>query len=143
METAIIILNYRTAALTIQCLRSLAGQLDPSCNRVVVVEGCSGDDSARQIQSAIADEKWDAWASLTELTTNLKHDVNPDLCGKLASLYNFMYRRLVDANLTKNPQLVDDALEIMRHQRETWGMLIEKLSKERASEASANRSCNS
>jgi flagellar secretion chaperone FliS len=74
---------------------------------------------------------------MTELTSNLKHDVNPDLCGKLAALYNFIYRRLVDANLNKEPQLVDDALEIMRHQRETWAMLMEKLVKERAGEASA------
>jgi flagellar protein FliS len=79
---------------------------------------------------------------ITELTTNLKHDVDPDLCGKLASLYNFMYRRLVDANLTKNAQFVEDALEIMRHQRETWAMLIEKLSKERAGEASATVAAN-
>lgn len=79
---------------------------------------------------------------ITELTTNLKHEVNPELCGKLASLYNFIYRRLVDANLTKNPQLVDDALEIMRHQRETWVMLMEKLSKERAGEAQATVAAN-
>ncbi len=79
---------------------------------------------------------------ITELTTNLKHEVNPDLCGKLAALYNFIYRRLVDANLTKNPQLVDDALEIMRHQRETWVLLMEKLTKERAGEAGATVAAN-
>jgi len=54
---------------------------------------------------------------ITELTTNLKHEVNPDLCSKLASIYNFIYRRLVDANLSKDVAMVDDALEIMRHQR--------------------------
>src|SRR6185369_16490572 len=74
---------------------------------------------------------------ITELTTNLKHDVNPDLCGKLAALYNFIYRRLVDANITKDIKLVDDALEIMRHQRETWAMLMDKLTKEKAGEAQA------
>ena len=79
---------------------------------------------------------------ITELTTNLKHEVDPDLCGKLAALYNFIYRRLVDANLTKDAQLVDDALEIMRHQRETWVLLMEKLTKERAGEASATVAAN-
>ena len=72
-----------------------------------------------------------------ELNSSLKHSVNPDLCGQLASLYTFIYRRLVDANLKKESQLVDDALEIMRHQRETWSMLIDKLAKERAAEAQA------
>lgn len=79
---------------------------------------------------------------ITELTTNLKHEVDPDLCGKLAALYNFIYRRLVDANLNKNPELVDDALEIMRHQRETWVMLMEKLNHERAGDTQATVAAN-
>jgi len=74
---------------------------------------------------------------VTEMISCLKHSVNPDLCGKLAALYNFIYRRLVDANLQKDAKLVDDALEIMRHQRETWSMLIDQLAKERAAEAQA------
>jgi flagellar protein FliS len=79
---------------------------------------------------------------ITELTTNLRHEVNPDLCGKLAGLYNFIYRRLVEANLNKDPKLVDDALEIMRHQRETWVMLMDKLSKERAGAAQETVAAN-
>ena len=79
---------------------------------------------------------------ITELTSCLKHSVNPEMCAKLASLYNFIHRRLVDANLKKESQLVDDALEIMRHQRETWMMLIDKLGKERAAEAQATVTAN-
>ncbi len=79
---------------------------------------------------------------MTELTSNLRHEVSPDLCGKLAALYNFIYRRLVEANLTKNPKLVDDALEIMRHQRETWALLMDKLAKEKAGDAQATVSAN-
>jgi len=74
---------------------------------------------------------------IIEMTTTLRHDASPDLCGKLAALYNFMYRRLVDANLTKDPVAVDDALKVMRHQRETWAMLMDKLAKERAQAAQA------
>lgn len=70
-----------------------------------------------------------------EMSAGLRRDINPELCTKLAALYNFMYRRLVDANLKKNPALVDDALRIMRHQRETWVMLMEKLAEQRASVA--------
>jgi flagellar protein FliS len=79
---------------------------------------------------------------VTELTTNLRHDVNPELCGKLASLFNFIYRRLVEANISKDAKLVDDALEIMRHQRETWVMLMDKLVKERAGDAQATVAAN-
>src|SRR4051812_34282568 len=76
------------------------------------------------------------------LNRGLKHEVNPDLCGKLAALYNFIYRRLVDANLEKEAKFVDDALEIMRHQRETWVMLMDQLTKERAAEAQATVTAN-
>ncbi len=79
---------------------------------------------------------------IAELISNLRHKVDPDLCGKLAALYNFIYRRLVEANMTKEPKLVDDALEIMRHQRDTWSLLIDKLSKERANEAQATINAN-
>ena len=79
---------------------------------------------------------------ITELTTSLKRDVDRDLTEKLAALYNFIYRRLVSANVTKDEKLVDDAIEIMRHQRETWVMLMDKLSKERVSEAQATVSAN-
>jgi flagellar protein FliS len=77
-----------------------------------------------------------------ELSSGLRHNIDPDLCGKLAALYNFIYMRLVDANLKKNPALVDDALEIMRHQRETWVMLMDKLAQERAQQAQATVSAN-
>lgn len=72
---------------------------------------------------------------ITELSAALKRDINPDLCEKLSALYNFIYRRLVEANISKDEKLVDDALEIMRHQRETWVMLMDKLAKEKAGEA--------
>jgi len=70
-----------------------------------------------------------------ELNTSLRHNVNPELCGKMSALYNFMYRRLVEANVQKEVRLVDEALEIMRHQRETWSMLMSQLARDRAAEA--------
>lgn len=79
---------------------------------------------------------------ITELTTSLKRDIDPDLTEKLAALYNFIYRRLVEANISKDEKLVEDAIEIMRHQRETWVMLMDKLSKEKASVAQANVAAN-
>src|ERR1700753_1658226 len=63
---------------------------------------------------------------ITELTTSLKRDVDPDLTEKLAALYTFIYKRLVQANVSKDAKLVDDAIEIMKHQRETWVMLMDK-----------------
>lgn len=79
---------------------------------------------------------------ILELAASLRHEVNPDLCKNLSALYTFIYRRLVDANIQKNVKLVDDALEIMRHQRQTWAMLMDTLSKERVARAQATAAEN-
>lgn len=67
----IIIVNYRTAGLTVDCLRSLASQLDNHADaRVVVVDNGSNDHSAEQIRGAIRTEGWENWAGLRELPSN-------------------------------------------------------------------------
>lgn len=75
---------------------------------------------------------------IVELTSSLNHKVAPDLCGKLAALYNYVYRNLVKASTERNTQPVEDALKILRHQRETWAMLLDKLGKQKAASAARN-----
>lgn len=67
-----------------------------------------------------------------ELTSTLKHDLAPDLCSKLAGLYSFVYRRLVDANVAHELQALDEALDVLRYQRETWMLLMQELQKKKA-----------
>jgi flagellar secretion chaperone FliS len=62
-----------------------------------------------------------------ELSTSLKVEVAPELCGKLASLYNYVYRLLIDANMSKSLAKLDEALNLLRYQRETWLMALEAL----------------
>ena len=74
---------------------------------------------------------------LTEMTSGLKHDVFPELCGKLASLYNFAYRKLVDANVHRNIEAIDEALAVLRYQRETWALLMDQIGRHKAGAAAA------
>jgi flagellar protein FliS len=69
---------------------------------------------------------------LTEMTSSLKHDVYPDLCGRLAALYTFAYRKLIEANIDHNTESLDAALEVLKYQRETWAMLLDQLGKAKA-----------
>ncbi len=66
-----------------------------------------------------------------EMLNGLRPDVNRDLCSKMAGLYNFVYRKLVEASINRDAHAVDDALRILEYQRETWAMLMAKLARER------------
>jgi flagellar protein FliS len=97
-------------------------------------------DAAR---TAIINQDWEgtykncsrAQKIINELNSSLKHDVTPDLCSNLAALYNYIYRKLIDASLNHTVESVDDALRMLRHQRATWGMVMEKLGQEKAASA--------
>lgn len=69
---------------------------------------------------------------LTELSGSLKHDVAPELCGKLAALYTYAYRKLVEANVDHEIASLDEALGILRYQRETWVLLLDQLGRTKA-----------
>jgi N-acetylglucosaminyl-diphospho-decaprenol L-rhamnosyltransferase len=70
-ELAVAIVNWRTADLTIDCLRSIAAQLEdvPSC-RVYLVDNGSGDGSAERLAAAIETHRWGSFVTLLPLTEN-------------------------------------------------------------------------
>ncbi|MBL4697443.1 MAG: glycosyltransferase family 2 protein [Phycisphaerales bacterium] len=69
-ELAIVVLNYKTPGLVIDCLESLDGQVDPGSQEVVVVDNCSGDDSPDQIEAAIQSNNWGCWARVVRSPVN-------------------------------------------------------------------------
>ncbi|MCP4591135.1 MAG: flagellar export chaperone FliS [bacterium] len=69
-----------------------------------------------------------AQAIVLEMLNGLRSEVNPELCDRMSGVYNFLYRKLVDASVQKAPVCVDEAVKILRYQRETWVMLMEKVS---------------
>jgi GT2 family glycosyltransferase len=67
----IIIVNYGTPALTINCLRSLEPQRRAlRGGRVLVVDNCSGDDSVPTISAAVAKADWSNWIELLQMPRN-------------------------------------------------------------------------
>lgn len=70
---------------------------------------------------------------VTEMKNGLRPEIQPELCEQLAGLYNFVYWRLVEANVRHEPAFIDEALKILEHQRETWRMLLEKVQSANAS----------
>ncbi|HWE02309.1 MAG TPA: glycosyltransferase family 2 protein [Tepidisphaeraceae bacterium] len=70
MRLLVVIVNYRTAKLTVDCLHSLAGETGALGAKVVVTDNLSGDDSIDVIKNAIAQNNWSPWASLMPLDRN-------------------------------------------------------------------------
>ena len=72
MKLLVVIVNYRVAHLTIDCLHSVADEIGRVADtRVAVCENGTGDDSAERIQKAIDDSGWGAWCTLTAISRNL------------------------------------------------------------------------
>jgi len=70
IDLAIVVLNYRTPGMVIDCLDSLVGQVSAPQQRVVVVDNHSGDDSADLVDKAIAERGWGDWARVVRSPIN-------------------------------------------------------------------------
>jgi flagellar protein FliS len=64
---------------------------------------------------------------VSAMQNGLRPDVNPELCAQLTSLYNFIYRRLIEGNTKQDLAAIDEAVKILEHQRETWVILMDKI----------------
>ncbi len=60
----IVIINYRTPGMTINCLRSLEPEVTPGGYEVMIVDNASGDGSDDQIEAEIVKNHWGGWARL-------------------------------------------------------------------------------
>jgi len=69
-----------------------------------------------------------AQAIVLEMERGLRPDVNPELCERMAALYGFIYRKLVEGSVQKDPPAIDDAVKVLRMERETWALVVEKVS---------------
>lgn len=94
----------------------------------------------RQGLKGIEEQNWEqsfnafnrAQQIVLELLNGLNYDVDRELCTRMASIYNFIYRKLIEACTHRECMAAKDALGLLEFQRETWVLLIERLRQERA-----------
>lgn len=67
---------------------------------------------------------------ILELITGIAPTVDPELAGRVRGLYTFLYTELVQASFEKDVGRVDKVIELLRYERETWALFIERLRKE-------------
>jgi flagellar protein FliS len=63
-----------------------------------------------------------------EMYKGLNFEVNREICQRMASVYLFIYNKLVDACVRRETKHVEDALKVLRIERETWQLLVDKVS---------------
>ncbi len=69
---------------------------------------------------------------LLEMVNALDHSQDAELCDRLSALYSYLYRRTIDAGIEKDPAILNEVIELLEFERETWIMLMERLGAERA-----------
>lgn len=62
---------------------------------------------------------------MAELTSALRMDAG-EIAQNLHQLYSFVSDQLLQANVTKDPVHLDQALQILRELRDTWAQVVEK-----------------
>jgi flagellar protein FliS len=64
---------------------------------------------------------------VTELLRSLRPEIAPELVGNVASIYNFVFRSLIDAGLKRDQTKLRDAIAVLEIERETWRQVCEQL----------------
>lgn len=67
---------------------------------------------------------------IMELINSLRPEHDEALCARLSGLYTYMYKRLMEASTERDAAIVDEVLELLRYERQTWSMLLERLASE-------------
>jgi flagellar protein FliS len=66
-----------------------------------------------------------------ELLTTVRDDHDPELAGRVKSVYTFLYVELVNGSMEKSVEKIDAVIKLLEFERDTWAMLMQKIKLER------------
>lgn len=67
-----------------------------------------------------------------ELLTTIGPQTEAELAQRVKALYTYMYTRLLEGSTERNPAKVEEVIGLLRYERDTWAMFIDRLTAERA-----------
>ena len=87
---------------------------------------------ARQLWQAGEDEQASealnrAQEVVGEMLAGLNREVDADLVSKVASVYLYLFRSLMEANHERDEKKLNDALRVLETERETWRQVCQQL----------------
>lgn len=109
----------------------------PEQLRLMLIDGAihfmelGRDGLAGKDYEAVYENLSQAKAILLELINALRPEHDAELCARLSALYTFMFTELTRASTEREPAVVDTVIELMRFERETWVLLMQKVAEER------------
>lgn len=123
--------NYATPHRLVQML--MEGVLD----KIAIAKGAA---ERKDIQSRHDHIYW-AIAIIDGLRSGLDFERGGEVAVNLDSLYDYMRRRLQEANMANNPGIMDEVSALMREIKEAWDAMPEQVRQARSTaEIQANTS---
>ena len=77
---------------------------------------------------------------ITEFKCTLNMEIGGEVAQNLYELYTYMYKRLIEANVKKKVEAVDEVLWHLKELRATWQQAIEIVQKEKTAASTSARS---
>lgn len=69
---------------------------------------------------------------VAELITSIRDDVDPTLAERVRGVYMFLFRELLEVGMSRDGARLDRVIELLEYERETWALVIRKLTRERS-----------
>ena len=82
-------------------------------------------------------------AIINELMVTLDMEQGGEIADNLYSLYEYMNRRLIQANIRNDPELVQEVLEMLKDLKDGWEQALESLKEEGQASNNGNSNKNS
>lgn len=123
MRLNITVINYRTPKLTIDCLASLANEVEAGKDTVLVVDNASGDDSIAQIERAIDKNRWDSFVRLVPSSINGGFSAGNNIGIKAVKADAYL---LLNSDTIVRPEAIEILLQTMKSHPEA-GLISPRL----------------
>jgi flagellar protein FliS len=81
-----------------------------------------------------------AQSIVTELIATMRKDLQPELVSQLTAIYRYVYKRLIEVGMDHKIESLDEAINLLKYQRETWAMVLGQVGKEKAAATAKNMS---
>ncbi|HIJ74746.1 MAG TPA: glycosyltransferase family 2 protein [Candidatus Hydrogenedentes bacterium] len=107
----VVIVNYGTPALVIDCLCSLQGEIVPGQDAVVVVDNGSADGSPEFIEARIREAGWGSWARLVRSPHNNGFSAGTNMGLQEVEAEAYL---LLNSDTTVKPGAIDHLLASLR-----------------------------